>query len=70
MSATVFVHFGDRGFWMYDIVLGMFLKYLSTAIVFLSENTDTDIRQAALRINTRWLVGFEDARYRLAVPNS
>jgi hypothetical protein len=28
VSATVFVHFGDRGFWAYDIVLGVFLKYL------------------------------------------
>ena len=31
MSATVFVHFGDRGFWAYDIVLGVFLKYLIEA---------------------------------------
>lgn len=28
MSATVFVHFGDRGIWAYDIVLGVFLKHL------------------------------------------
>ena len=31
MSATVFVHFGDRGFWAYDIVLGVFLKHLIDA---------------------------------------
>ncbi len=24
----MFVNFGDRGFWAYDIVLGVFLKYL------------------------------------------
>ena len=28
MSATVFVHFGDRGFRSYDIILGVFLKHL------------------------------------------
>lgn len=28
MGATQFVHFGERGFWAYDTVLGVFLKYL------------------------------------------
>ena len=31
MSSTQFVHFGDRGFWAYDIVLGVFLKHLIDA---------------------------------------
>ena len=28
MSATQYVRYRDRGFWAYDIVLGVFLKYL------------------------------------------
>ena len=28
VSATQYVRYGDRGFWTYDIILGVFLKYL------------------------------------------
>src|SRR5215469_15493043 len=32
VSATKYVNYGDRGFWAYDIVLGVFVKYLIDAI--------------------------------------
>lgn len=32
MSATKYVTYGDRGFWVYDIVLGVFVKHLIDAI--------------------------------------
>lgn len=32
MSATKYVTYGDRGFWAYDIVLGVFVKHLIDAI--------------------------------------
>jgi hypothetical protein len=31
MSKTKFVSFGDKGFWAYDVALGVFLKYLIDA---------------------------------------
>jgi hypothetical protein len=32
VSATKYVNYGDRGFWAYDIVLGVLVKYLIDAI--------------------------------------
>lgn len=32
MSATKYVNYGGRGFWAYDFVLGVFVKYLIDAV--------------------------------------
>jgi hypothetical protein len=48
VSATKYVQYGDRGFWVYDIVLGVFVKHL-VDVVEATEHSRAAFLDAALR---------------------